>query len=236
MEESYRGLIKEYIMNKLNVSRGLFITFEGGEGSGKSTQSKLLAKAIQEAGLTSIHTREPGGTEGAEAIRALLVQGDTNRWTRDAELLLHFAARTEHVSRLVIPQCEQGTHVICDRFTDSTIAYQGYGHGIAPERIRQLQRLILEGFSPNLTFMLDIDVQKGLARAGKRGDTENRYESMEVAFHERVRRGYLSIARKNSKRCVVLDADESIAVLHHKIIDRVNEQFHWKLAAALPVE
>lgn len=214
-----------------SLKPGHFITFEGGEGSGKSTQSKLLMAAMQHAGLETIHTREPGGTEGAEAIRDLLVKGSKDRWTRDTELLLHFAARSEHVTRLVIPKRLEGAHVICDRFTDSTLAYQGYGHGIAPERIRQLQRLMLEGFAPELTFMLDIDVEEGIERAGKRGDNENRYESMALAFHERVRQGYLAIAKKESKRCVVLDATASIEKLHEKICQTVNQRFGWTLVA-----
>ncbi len=208
---------------------GVFITFEGGEGSGKSTQSKLLVEAMQQSGLDSIHTREPGGTQGAEAIRALLVQGEKDRWTRDTELLLHFAARTEHVARLVLPKRLAGIHVVCDRFTDSTLAYQGYGHGIAPERIRQLQRLMLEGFAPDLTFMLDIDVKEGIARAGKRGDNENRYESMAMEFHERVRQGYLAIAKKEPKRCVVLDATESIEDLRQKINETIHQRFGWEI-------
>lgn len=210
-------------------SNGVFISFEGGEGSGKSTQSRLLVEAMQQSGLSALHTREPGGTEGAEAIRALLVQGDKDRWKRDTELLLHFAARTEHVARLVLPKRLEGTHIICDRFTDSTLAYQGYGHGIAPERIRQLQRLMLEGLAPDLTFMLDIDVTEGIKRAGKRGDDENRYESMALAFHERVRKGYLAIAKKDPKRCVVLDATESIESLHHTIKEAVNKKWGWSL-------
>lgn len=216
-------------MSEKKQKGGAFITFEGGEGSGKSTQSKLLMEAIQQSRLDVIHTREPGGTEGAEAIRSLLVQGEKDRWTRDTELLLHFAARSEHVTRLVIPKCLNGVHVVCDRFTDSTLAYQGYGHGIAPERIRQLQRLMLEGFSPDLTFMLDIDVKEGIARAGRRGDNENRYESMEMEFHERVRQGYLAIARKEPKRCVVLDACDTIESLQQQIKDIVNQRFNWRL-------
>ncbi len=216
-------------MLDIATSTGSFITFEGGEGSGKSTQSKLLVAAMQASDLSTIHTREPGGTEGAEAIRALLVQGSKDRWTRDTELLLHFAARSEHVTRLVIPKRLAGTHVVCDRFTDSTLAYQGYGHGIAPERIRQLQRLMLEGFSPDLTFMLDIDVKEGITRAGKRGDDENRYESMALEFHQRVRAGYLSIAKKEPKRCIVLDATQSIENLRDEIFAAVNKRFGWSI-------
>lgn len=188
------------------MGRGRFITFEGGEGSGKSTQAPRLAERLTEAGKAVTLTREPGGTAGADAIRALLVEGEVSRWEPKAEALLHFAARREHVTRLIEPALAAGTWVVCDRFTDSSMAYQGHGHELGGEFIRALAELTIGDFRPDLTLILDIDPEVGLKRAGRRGDNETRYESMGIDFHRRLRAGFLEIAEAEPGRCVVIEA------------------------------
>ncbi len=203
---------------------GRFITLEGGEGSGKSTQTALLAARLQEHGIEVIRTREPGGSAGAEAIRDLLVSGDTDRWDGRTEALLHTAARWDHLQKTVFPALDRGAWVVCDRFTDSTMAYQGYGHGLDREFIRDLSRLVLGGFAPDLTFILDIPVEDGLLRAGRRAGGEDRYERMGTAFHERLRQGFLDIANEDTQRCVVLDARLSVEALADTLWQQVRER------------
>jgi dTMP kinase len=195
------------------TSRGRFISFEGGEGSGKSTQLRLLAAKLRKAGLDVVETREPGGTPGAEAIRALLVTGDGDRWDPMTEALLHVAARRDHVTRKIEPALAAGQWVISDRFADSTMAYQGYGQRLGRETVRELGKLALGRFAPDLTIILDVPPDAGLARAHKRhsgtrgGDPiEDRYERMGEAFHKKLRKAFLDIARREPKRCKVIDA------------------------------
>lgn len=191
------------------MSRGRFITFEGGEGSGKSTQVKRLASALTERGIPVEVTREPGGTQGAETIRALLVSGETGRWDPETETLLHVAARRDHVEKVIRPALARGTWVVCDRFIDSTVAYQGGGHGIAQETIYQLHALMVPDIAPDLTVVLDVPLDVGLARAGSRADTENRYEQMARAFHERVNGTFRAIAEREPERCRLVDATQT---------------------------
>ena len=188
------------------MGRGRFITFEGGEGSGKSTQAPRLAERLIDAGIAVTLTREPGGTGGADAIRALLVEGEASRWDPQSEALLHFAARRDLVIRVIEPALAAGGWVVCDRFTDSSMAYQGYGHELGAEFIRALAELTIGGFRPDLTLILDIDPEIGLKRAGKRGDNETRYEGMGIDFHRRLRAGFLEIAKTEPGRCAVIDA------------------------------
>jgi dTMP kinase len=187
------------------MSRGRFITFEGGEGAGKSTQVKLLAEILRKRGLDLVTTREPGGSPTAEQIRRLLVEGDT-RWDPVTEALLHTAQRREHLVHTVRPGLERGAWVISDRFADSTTAYQGAGQGVTPEQLDQLYRLIAGDFQPDLTIILDLPVEEGLKRAAGRGGKEDRYERMGVAFHERIRAAYAEIAKRHPERCVVISA------------------------------
>ncbi len=197
--------------------QGLFITFEGGEGSGKSTQIKtiasLLSAELSADGHQPVTTREPGGTPEAEKIRHLLVHRDGGNWTPMAEILLFFAARNMHVEQLIKPALAAGNIVICDRFTDSTRAYQSYGHGIEPDIIESLVQLTLGGFEPDMTFILDIDSAAGLARSGKRLQAEqsgeDRFEALDIAFHEKLRHGYLEIAARYPERCHVIDAAQT---------------------------
>ena len=196
------------------MNRGLFITLEGGEGSGKSTQIKALAERLRAQGYEVVTTREPGGTPEAEKIRDLLVKRDGGKWTPVAEILLLFAARAMHVDTLIKPALAAGKIVISDRFTDSTRAYQGYGHGVAMDVLEGIDKFTLSGFRPELTFILDVPVEQGLARAGKRlqadNSKEDRFENLDVSFHERLRQGYLAIAKREPERCVVVDAGQAV--------------------------
>lgn len=190
--------------------RGLFITLEGGEGSGKTTQITRLRAVLADAGYDVVLTREPGGTAEAEKIRHLLVHRDGGDWTAMAECLLLFAGRHMHVEKLIKPALAAGKVVISDRFADSTRAYQSYGGGLAPETVEAVNRLTLGDFAPDLTFILDLPVEEGLCRAGRRMDedqsAEDRFESKGAAFHERMRQGFLAIARNEPERCAVIDA------------------------------
>lgn len=214
-------------MAKGGRTSGLFITFEGGEGSGKTTQIKLLADKLKEQGQDVIITREPGGTAEAEKIRSLLVNRDGGDWTPLAEVLLLFAARSMHVEKLIKPALAAGKTVICDRFTDSTRAYQSYGHGLPIETVESINKTTLNGFEPEVTFILDLPVETGLARAGKRltedASKEDRFEKLKIDFHERLRQGYLDIAKKNPKRCMVINADDSVEAVAAAIHDRLQK-------------
>lgn len=206
------------------MERGQFITFEGGEGAGKSTQLKMLAEALERAGKEVVSTREPGGSAGAEAIRALLVTGDTDRWDARTEALLHTAARRDHLAKTVWPALERGAWVACDRFVDSTLAYQGYGHGLARDFIVGLTRLAIGDFKPDLTLILDLPVEEGLRRAHGRGGAEDRYERMGTAFHQRLRQGFLDIARGDPDRCVVVDATQAPDDVHQAVMRAVKSR------------
>ncbi len=207
------------------MSRGHFITLEGGEGAGKSTQIKRLALALGNAGIKTVTTREPGGAPGAEEIRSLLVNGDTNRWAPMAEVLLHTAARAEHLDKTVMPALEGGAWVISDRFSDSTTAYQGYGHGVDKNVIENIYRDAFGDFKPDLTLIIDISPEVGLARAGARGEGEDRYERMGNEFHQRLRDGFLEIAKNDVGRCVVingeLDEDGVFIAIKNAVTDKL---------------
>ena len=200
----------------------MFITFEGGEGAGKTTQIQLLESALHAKGQDIVITREPGGTPEAEKIRNLLVQRDGGNWTPLAEALLFFTGRHMHVERKIKPALAAGQVVICDRFTDSTVAYQGYGHGFDLNILQEIKRLSIGDFEPDITFIFDILVEEGLARSGKRlesdGSTEDRFERLQIDFHERMRQGFLNIAKDNPTRCVVINAMQSIDDIHRQIL------------------
>jgi len=211
----------------LTVSK--FITFEGGEGTGKSTQVKLLAEALDAIGIDAVTTREPGGAPGAEDIRNLLVNGDVGRWSPMSETLLNYAARAEHLEKTVVPALASGKWVISDRFADSTLAYQGYGHGLDKNIIKDLNRVVLGGFKPDLTLVLDLDLDVGLARAKSRGNGEDRYERMGRDFHERLRRGFLDIAAYEPVRCAVIDAAGDIETVAAQVRAVVSERLEVEL-------
>ncbi|WP_421709718.1 dTMP kinase [Algihabitans sp.] len=186
-----------------------FVTFEGGEGVGKSTQVGHLAERLRACGAEVVTTREPGGSPGAEEIRALLIHGEAARWDAATETLLHFAARRDHLIKTVWPALERGAWVLCDRFADSTRAYQGAGQGGDPALIETLYRHVVGDFRPGRTLLLDLPVATGLARAAARNAGGERYEAMDVSFHERLRAGFLAIARHEPERCRVIDASLS---------------------------
>ena len=184
-----------------------FITFEGGEGAGKTTQIATLTDYLRATGATVTVTREPGGTLDAEAIRALLVSGEAGRWDPLAETLLHLAARRQHLQRLIRPALDRGEWVLCDRFLDSTRAYQGAAQGVAPAVIEHLAAPVMEGLEPGLTLILDLPPEAGLARAAARGDT-GRYERWPLAHHQAIRQAFLDIAAREPQRCQVIDAQQ----------------------------
>jgi dTMP kinase len=188
------------------ASQGRFITLEGGEGAGKSTQAARLKSWLEARGLGVVTTREPGGSAGAEMIRKLLVEGPAERWDGMTEALLHFAARRDHLRSTVWPALAQGTWVISDRFADSTLAYQGHGHGVERNVFDRLYGIAVGDFRPDLTLILDLPIETGLARAARRRGAETRYESLPLDFHARVRAGFLEIARHYPERCAVIDA------------------------------
>ena len=204
---------------------GVFITLEGGEGAGKSTQLKLLEERLVTHEIDIVRTREPGGVPSAETIRDLLVNGETDKWRPLTETLLHFAARHEHISRLVQPALDKGQWVLCDRFADSTMAYQGYAQNIDLETIATLYRLAVGNLEPNLTIILDLPVEVGLERAEDRGIGGTRYEKMGIEFHKRLRDGFLRIAANNPHRCSILDATQSIEEISEYIMALVEERF-----------
>jgi len=188
--------------------RGKFITFEGGEGGGKSTQAARMAGYLRGKGLEVLETREPGGTPESEALRDLLVQGDPDRWSALSELLLITAARVEHVNRLIKPALTEGKWVICDRFADSTLAYQGIAGELGLELVEQLQKLAVGATAPDVTFLLDVRAEAGLQRAEKRGGAA-RFEKKGAAFHQTLRDGFLALANENPKRIVLIDGEDT---------------------------
>jgi dTMP kinase len=192
-----------------------FITLEGGEGAGKTTQARLLAEALAARGIDVVRTREPGGAPGAERLRELLLDGAIS-WSPPAETLLHFAARAEHVEHTIRPALAAGRWVVCDRFTDSTMAYQGYGQGADRKMIATLTRLI--AIVPDVTFVLDVSPAIAAARLAGRGGRADRYQAMDAAFHARVVDGFRAIARAEPERCMLIDADAPGTVVHAAIM------------------
>ena len=206
------------------MSRGHLITIEGGEGTGKSTQTRLLCEGLSARGIDVLATREPGGAPGAEDIRKLLTCGDVGRWDAMSEALLHFAARREHVTRTIQPALDAGRWVVSDRFADSTMAYQGYGHGLGRQAVARLHQLAIGDLAPELTLILDLAAAVGLARAAARAGAEDRYERLDLSFHERLRAGFLEIASAEPGRCVVIDATGEIGDVRAAIWAAVEER------------
>lgn len=200
----------------------MFVTLEGGEGAGKSTQARLLAERLSREGYPVLLTREPGGSPGAEALRALLLRKSlpwTGGWSSLAETLLHFAARAEHVARTLRPALNAGLVVVCDRFTDSTIAYQGYGQGAGQASIGQLAGLI--ALRPDLTLVLTLSREEARRRIAGRAAPRDRYEALDEAFHARVAQGYRLIAAAEPDRCVEVAATGSVEAVAALVWDAV---------------
>jgi dTMP kinase len=219
------------------VKRGLFVTFEGGEGSGKSTQARLLADRLRKMGRAVVHTREPGGTSIAESVRRVLLN-PSSRVAPLTELMLYEAARAQHLAEVVTPALAAGKIVVCERYTDATEAYQGFGRRLDLKKIRVLNSLATDGLQPDRTFLLDVPVGQGLSAA--RGLTKrlsagsaravggDRIERESAAFHERVRRGYLALARRDKKRICVIAWGLSIDDVHGRILQELAPLLHGK--------
>lgn len=215
------------------MTKGVFITLEGGEGTGKSTQVKMLGAALSAAGVEAVLTREPGGTDQAERIRNLMIQRDAGNFDPLTEAMLMMSARREHLVNKIWPSMEQGKWVVSDRFVDSTRAFQGYGMGLDQALIDRIYAMIAGDFQPDLTFVFDIDAEKGLSRslkqlavtADKNESTEDRYERMGVPFHSRLRQGFLEIAKRFPDRCVIIDASQDIATIHGQILKIIETRF-----------
>ena len=204
--------------------KGKFITIEGCEGTGKSTQIKLLEKNLKKK-IKIKSTREPGGSFGAEQIRKLIFKSKRQNWSPITEALLHISARSDHLEKIIKPNLKKGIWVICDRFRDSTIAYQGYGNGLKLNVLEIMQDSIFNKFHANLTIILDMDVNICIRRVKKRKFGLQKYEKMNINFHKKIRNGFLKIAEKNKKRCYVLNADENEIVINKKILEIINKKF-----------
>ena len=204
----------------MTVSRGKFISFEGSEGVGKSTQIRLLVERLQQQGLTVIQTREPGGTEVGEAIRKVLLDKQLPAMHSDTELLLMFAARAEHVQAVIEPALAAGKWVVSDRFADASHVYQGAGRGVDSSRLESLHRWTLGEFEPDLTLLLDMPVDSGMARVHQRGETD-RFEDENLAFFQRIRQAYLARSEQYSHRFAVINAEEDIDSVATQISNRI---------------
>jgi dTMP kinase len=208
-----------------------FITFEGGEGVGKSTQVRRLLNSLGRHSVDAIRTREPGGTPKAEAIRSFILQGRSEAWGVGAEAVLFAAARLDHVNQLIAPNLEKGTWVISDRFSDSTRAYQGLTGGVDDKLIEALENLALDGHTPDLTIVLDMDPAVAFRRVEQRAiedglqATGDRFEKEELDWHQRLRQNFLDIARSHPDRCIVVSAEQSEDSLEAEIWSRISERF-----------
>jgi len=206
------------------LARGRFITLEGGEGAGKSTHIRHLASWLQGQGIEVVTTREPGGTKGAETIRRLIVEGSVDRWDGLTETLLLNAARRDHVRRLIAPALERGAWVLCDRYVDSTLVYQGTAKGVDMDALLQLHALSTGPLWPDLTLVLDLPPEIGLARAAGRAGVETRFEDHAIDFHEKLRQGFLELAARFADRCAVVDASAPMDAVSNAVEAAVRER------------
>ena len=211
------------------MAKGKFITIEGGEGTGKTTQIKLLEIFLKKKKIKFITTREPGGSKGAEKIRKLILKSNQNDWSPMTEALLHISARSDHLEKKIKPNLKKGIWVICDRFRDSTVAYQGYGNGLKLDVLEMLQESIFDKLNADLTIILDTLPNISLSRARKRKNGNQKYENMGINFHKKVRKGFIEIEKKNKKRCKLLSANDDRREINKKIIKIIEKQFKTKL-------
>lgn len=218
-------MLSQAFLQKFPKGKGLFISFEGGEGSGKSTQIKRLVEAFTQAGYDVVMTREPGGCDSALTLRKLLVEGDPDRWDGLSEVLLYSAARNEHLRQLVRPSLAAGKVVISDRFADSTLVYQGAGRKVAPEIVNTVTDIVVGDTWPSITLLLDIPTEEGLRRAKARYEdaAENRFESLGVDFHQKIRDGFLARAKALPQRFLVVDAAAGIDQVHSQVMQSLNQ-------------
>ena len=200
-----------------------FITFEGGEGSGKSTQIKLLAKKIAETSNVCV-TREPGGTTSAEEIRKLLVRGKADKWSSVSELLLLFAARKDHIDKLILPALSSNKWVLCDRFVDSTYVYQGMCGKTSLDIIKKIEKIVIGQFKPELTFLINIDPKIGIQRSKSPGNKDLRYENMDIKFHNKIYKSYLKLASLNKRRIYMIDGSKTISGIENEIWNKVKNK------------
>ncbi|SMX27898.1 Thymidylate kinase [Pelagimonas phthalicica] len=207
-------------MTTSNGSSGLFISFEGIDGSGKSTQARMLAQALEQDGRDVVLTREPGGSPGAEEIRALVLQGDPDRWSAETELLLFTAARRDHLERTIRPALAAGKVVICDRFADSTRMYQGLSRGDLRAKVDALHELMI-GQEPDVTLLFDMDPAAGLARAKSRATVEERFEDFGVGLQEKMRAGFLALSQEFAARFEVINAARGIEDIAADVLARI---------------
>lgn len=205
-----------------NLKKGLFITFEGVEGAGKTTNIKYIAEQIQKKGIDILLTREPGGTDIGEAIREILISKDFPEMHYITELLLMFAARSEHINKKIIPALEKGTWVLCDRFTDASYAYQGAGRGVDKKNIKLLENMVQDKLQPDYTFLFDLEAKTGLSRARQRGETD-RFEQQHIDFFNRVRMEYLNMASSDIQRYKIINAQYDIETVRSQISDILNK-------------
>ena len=209
--------------------KSLFITFEGIEGSGKTYQSKKLYNKLKKKNLPVIFTREPGGSKSAEIIRKIILNGEKNKFNKYTDALLYLASRSEHIKNLLAPALFKKKIIICDRFIDSTIAYQVYGKKISINLINSVHKEILDNISPDLTFVLKVNINKSSKRLNKRKKT-NRYDNFSKKFYQRVQNGFIKIARKNKKRCIILDNSKDSKSVENLIFKIVQKRLlKWKI-------
>jgi len=201
------------------MSNGFFITFEGGEGSGKTTQSELLYNNLKQKGLKVTRTREPGGTILAESIREILLKGEKDKMSSLTELYLFAAARRDHIDNVIAPSLKNNEIVICDRFIDSTTAYQGYAGNIDLNLINSINNFTIGSIIPNITYIFDIDPNIGLKRSINTTSDEIRFEEKDIGYHKKIRSGFLEIAKNNSDRCIVIDAEQELKKIEEFLLN-----------------
>ncbi|EKE09712.1 MAG: hypothetical protein ACD_16C00118G0006 [uncultured bacterium] len=209
----------------MKLHKAPFITFEGGEGSGKSTQIHILFERLLQMDIDVVQYREPGGTKGAEEIRSLLFEGEQERWSPTSEALLLSAARADLIQKKILPALEGNTWVLCDRYADSTLAYQGFGHELGEKPIKELNRFTIGDLEPDLTFVFQINAEIGLQRVADRKTHTDRFERNDILFHQRVQKGYDEILKKNPQRCIPINALLDIDRISQLIFDEVMKRF-----------
>jgi len=210
-----------FFVARLHLTIVMFITFEGPEGGGKSTQIRLLAERLHDAGHDVVTTREPGGTSIGDQIRDVLHNTANTDMSPTTELLLYSASRAQLVAEIIRPALAEGRVVLCDRFADSSMAYQGYGRGLDLEVLRELTAIATGGLEPELTFLLDLDVERGLGRRVERGEEMNRLDLEAISFHQRVRDGYHTLAAADPTRWIIVDAEQPVESIQAELWDVV---------------